>query len=44
MSCSQGLADNTADGKLLLVSDDPLFIWSSLVCYYGLPATPAWGP
>ena len=26
VSCSQGLADNTADGKLLLVSDDPLFI------------------
>jgi len=44
VSCSQELADHTADGKLLLVSDDPLFIWSSLVCHYGLPATPAWGP
>ena len=44
VSCSQELADNTSDGKLLLVSDDPLFIWSSLVCHYGLPATPAWGP
>ena len=44
VSCSQELADNTADGKLLLVSDDQLFIWSSLVCRYGLPATPAWGP
>jgi hypothetical protein len=44
VSCSQELADNTADGKLLLVSDDPPFIWSSLVCHYGLPATPAWGP
>jgi len=44
VSCSQELADNTADGNLLLVSDDPLFIWSSLVCHYGLPTTPEWGP
>jgi len=44
LSCSQELADNTSDGKLLLVSDGPPFIWSSLVCHYGLPATPAWGP
>jgi hypothetical protein len=43
VSCSQELADNTSDGKLLLVSDDPPFIWSSLVSHYGLPATPAWG-
>jgi hypothetical protein len=43
VSCSQELADNTSDGKLLLVSDDRLFIWSSLVCHYGLPATPEWG-
>lgn len=43
VSCSQELADNTEDGKLLLVSDDQLFIWSSLVCHYGLPASPDWG-
>src|SRR3974390_224718 len=43
VTCSQELADNTADGKLLLVSDNQFFIWSSLVCHYGLPATPAWG-
>jgi hypothetical protein len=36
--------DTTSDGKLLLVSDDHLFIWSSLVRHYGLPATPEWGP
>ena len=42
VSCSQELADNTSDGKFLLVSDDQLFIWSSLVCHYGLPATPEW--
>jgi hypothetical protein len=44
VSCSQELADHTSDGKLLLVSDNQLFIWSSLVCHYGLPATPDWGP
>jgi hypothetical protein len=44
VSCSQELADNTSDGKLLLMSDDHLFIWNSLVCHYGLPATPEWGP
>ena len=44
VSCSQELADTTSDGKLLLVSDDHSFIWSSLVCHYGLPATADWGP
>ena len=44
VSCSQELADNTSDGRLLLVSNDHLFIWSSLVRHYGLPAIPAWGP
>ena len=40
VSCSQELSDTTSDGKLLLISDDHLFIWSSLVRHYGLPATP----
>jgi hypothetical protein len=44
VSCSQELADASTDGKLLLVSADEMFIWSSLVCQYGLPATPEWGP
>ena len=43
VSCSQELVDTTSDGNVLLVSDDHLFIWSSLVCHYGLPATPVWG-
>ncbi|HVZ16022.1 MAG TPA: hypothetical protein VG897_02810 [Terriglobales bacterium] len=43
VSCSQELADATSDQKLLLVSDDKTFIWSSLVRHYGLPATPEWG-
>jgi hypothetical protein len=44
LSCSQELADRQADGRLLLVSDEELFVWSSLVSHYGLPATPEWGP
>src|SRR5205814_9113427 len=44
VACSQELADTTSDGKLLLISDDDTFIWSSLVSHYGLPATPEWGP
>ena len=36
VSCSQELADTTSDGKLLLISDDHSFIWSSLVRHYGL--------
>ena len=44
VSCSQGLADKTSDGRLLLVSDDQLFVRSSLECHDGLPVTPAWGP
>jgi len=44
VSCSQELADAQCDGKLLLVSDDEMFIWSSLVGHYGLPATPEWRP
>ena len=43
VSCSQELADTQADGKLFLVNDDEMFVWSSLVRHYGLPATPAWG-
>lgn len=42
VSCSQELADASADGKLLLVSDDEMFIWSSMVRHYGLPAMPEW--
>ena len=44
VACSQGLADTSSDGKLLLISDDDPFSWSSLVSHYGLPATPEWGP
>lgn len=44
VACSQELADTNSDGKVLLMSSDDTFIWSSLVSHYGLPATPEWGP
>jgi len=39
VSCSQELVDPSTDGKLLLVSNHEMFMWSSLVCHYGLPAS-----
>jgi hypothetical protein len=44
VACSQEIADTTSNGKVILIGDDPRFIWSSLVRHYGLPATPEWGP
>lgn len=43
VGCSQELADTSSNGKLILLSDDHAFIWSSLVRHYGLPARPEWG-
>ncbi len=43
VACSREMADSTSNGKLLLISEDPKFIWSSLVRHYGLPAAPEWG-
>ena len=43
VACSQELVDTSSDGKLLLMSSESTFIWSSLVSHYGLPATPDWG-
>lgn len=44
VGCSQELVDTTSKGKLLLIDSDHVFVWSSLVRHYGLPATPDWGP
>lgn len=44
VACSREIADTTSNGKVVLISNDPAFIWSSLVRHYGLPATPDWGP
>jgi hypothetical protein len=43
VACSQELADSSSDGKLLLMSTESTFIWSSLVSHYGLPVAPDWG-
>ena len=43
VACSQELVETNSDGKILLVSNEDSFIWSSLVSHYGLPATPEWG-
>lgn len=43
VACSQEIVDTNASGRLILVGDDPAFIWSALVRHYGLPATPEWG-
>src|SRR5215469_278434 len=43
VACSQELAETNSDGKLLVLSNEDKFIWSSLVSHYGLPATPEWG-
>jgi len=42
VACSQELADTSANGRVVLLSNDGQFIWSSLVRHYGLPATPDW--
>jgi len=44
VACSQEIADTTSNGRVILIGDDPAFIWSALVRHYGLPATPDWGP
>jgi hypothetical protein len=31
-----------AKERLLLIDNDPMFVWSSLVMHYGLPAMPDW--
>lgn len=43
VACSKEIVDTASNGKVILISNDPRFIWSSLVRHYGLPATPEWG-
>jgi len=39
---SQEMTGATGQDRLLLVSDEPAFVWSSLVLHFGLPALPDW--
>ena len=43
VSCSQELADVPRMGSCFWSVTTISFVWSSLVCHYGLPATPEWG-
>lgn len=42
VALSQEMTGATGQDRLLLVSDEPAFVWSSLVLHFGLPALPEW--
>ena len=39
---SQEMVGNAKQDRLLLISEEPMFVWSSLLLYFGLPALPDW--
>ena len=39
---SQEMIGNANQDRLLLISEEPMFVWSSLVLHFGLPALPEW--
>lgn len=39
---SQEMIGNAKQDRLLLISEEPMFVWSSLVLHFGLPALPEW--
>ena len=39
---SQEMIGNANQDRLLLISEEPMFVWSSLVLHFGLPALPDW--
>ncbi len=42
VALSQEMIGNSSQDRLLLISDEPAFVWSSLVLHFGLPAVPEW--
>ena len=42
VAVSQEMVGTEAKERLLLIDNDPMFVWSSLVLHYGLPAMPEW--
>lgn len=42
VALSQEMIGAANQDRLLLIGDDPAFVWSSLVLHFGLPAVPAW--
>jgi hypothetical protein len=42
VALSREMIGNSGQDRLLLIGDEPIFIWSSLVLHFGLPAVPDW--
>jgi len=42
VALSQQMTGASSQDRLLLVNDEPGFVWSSLVLHFGLPAVPDW--
>ena len=42
VAISQEMIGAEAKERLLLIDNDPAFVWSSLVVHFGLPAIPEW--
>jgi hypothetical protein len=42
VALSQEMIGNNKQDRLLLIGDEPAFVWSSLVLQFGLPAVPDW--
>ena len=42
VALSQEMIGTSSQDRLLLIRDEPIFVWSSLALHYGLPALPEW--
>jgi hypothetical protein len=42
VALSQEMIGNSGQERLLLIANEPTFVWSSLVLHFGLPAVPDW--
>lgn len=42
VALSQQMIGTSSHDRLLLIGDEPRFVWSSLVLHFGLPALPEW--
>jgi len=42
VALSQEMIGTSNQDRLLLIGDEPAFVWSSLVLHFGLPALPQW--
>ena len=42
VALSREMIGNSSQERLLLIGDEPAFVWSSLVLHFGLPAMPEW--